>query len=172
MFKNQVVNQLNELNLSPETKVSLVYSDGCDCFVHNESEVETALTETDVVSEFSSLVSQTGLSLRDDYGNNVIDSFVDDEYIERDFVNACWDEENAECFEDDLAESINQFVNNNFYDQEFIEKDVTRYDHKRGFIKLTARLNTTVGNITESDANLSGWEVSVPMGGGTFTLNS
>jgi len=172
MFENKVVNQLKELNLSPETKVSLSYSGGCDCFVHNESEVETALAETDVVSEFANLVSKQGLNLTDNYGNNVIDSLVDDEHIERDFVNACWDDDNEESYDDELSETISEFVNDNFYDQEFIENDVTRYDHKRGFIELKVSLSTTVGHILESNTSLAGWEVSVPMSGGTFTLNN
>ena len=170
MFTNQVVNQLKELNLSPETKVSLSYTGGTDCFVYNETEIETALEETDVVDVFASLVSKIGLNLTDNYGNNVIDSLVDAEHIERDFVNSCWDEDNEEYYDDDLDNAICEFVNDNFYDQEFIENDVTRYDHKRGHIDLTARLNTTVGNVIETNVDLTGWEVSVPLAGGTFTL--
>jgi hypothetical protein len=170
MFTNQVVDQLKELNLPSETNVSLSYTGGCDCFVYNETEVETALEETDVVSVFANLVSTIGLNLTDNYGNNVIDSLVDAEHIERDFVNSCWDEDNEDYYDDDLSEAISEFVNDNFYDQEFIEKDVTKYDHKRGFIDLTARLKTTVGNVIETNVDLTGWEVSVPLAGGTFTL--
>ena len=170
MFTNQVVDQLKELNLPSETNVSLSYTGGCDCFVYNETEVETALEETDVVSVFANLVSTIGLNLTDNYGNNVIDSLVDAEHIERDFVNSCRDEDNEEYYDDDLDEAISEFVNDNFYDQEFIEKDVTRYDHKRGYIDLIARLNTTVGNVIETNVDLTGWEVSVPLAGGTFTL--
>ena len=170
MFTNQVVDQLKELNLPSETNVSLSYTGGCDCFVYNETEVETALEETDLVSVFANLVSTIGLNLTDNYGNNVIDSLVDAEHIERDFVNSCWDEDNEDYYDDDLSEAISEFVNDNFYDQEFIEKDVTRYDHKRGYIDLTACLNTTVGNVIETNVDLTGWEVSVPLAGGTFTL--
>ncbi len=170
MFTNQVVSQLKELNLSPETMVSLSYTGGTDCFVYNETEIETALEVTDVVNVFASLVSKIGLNLTDNYGNSVIDSLVEAELIERDFVNSCWDEGNEDYCEDDLSEAISELVNDNFYDQEFIENDVTRYDHKRGYIDLTARLSTTIGSVIETNVDLTGWEASVPLAGGTFTL--
>jgi hypothetical protein len=172
MFENKVVSQLKELNLSPETKVSLLYSGGCSCYVHNESEVETALAETDVINVFTSLVSKPGLNFTDNYGNNIIDSLVNDEWIERDFVDACWDEGNEDSDDSELADTLSKVFNDEFSEQGFIEKDVTQYDYKRGFVELTARLNTTVGRILNSNVSLAGWKVSVPMKGGTFTLNS
>jgi len=172
MFKSKVATQLVELNLSPETKVSLLYSGGCSCYVHNESEVETALAETDVVNVFTSLVSKPGLNFTDNYGNNIIDSLVNDEWIEREFVDACWDEGNEDTDDSELADTLSKAFNDEFYEQDFIEKDVTQYDYKRGFIELTARLNTTVGRILESNVSFAGWKVSVPLKGGTFTLGS
>ena len=47
---------LTSMNLEPETKVNLSYSEGVDVFVHNETEVDTALRETDVVSTLAELV--------------------------------------------------------------------------------------------------------------------
>ena len=42
--------------------VTLSYSDGTDVFVHNETEVETAMAETDVISvNFRDLIATPGL---------------------------------------------------------------------------------------------------------------
>ena len=175
MFENTIVTKLTELNLTPETKVTMTYSDGCDCFVHNETEVETALESTDVVNEFAEMVSKQGLNFTDTYGNSVIESLVDSELIEQEFVDACWSDEDEtiekEYYDDDLHEALCEAINDNFWDQESVEKEVERYDHKRGFITLSATLQTTVGAILEHKPYMTGWEVSVPLHGGTFTLN-
>ena len=88
MFENTVVTKLNELNLSPETEVTLSYTGGCDCFVHNETEVEEALESTDVVNEFAEMVSKKGLNFTDTYGSNIIENFVNSELIEQEFCLA------------------------------------------------------------------------------------
>jgi len=176
MFKNETVDKLKEMNLSPETEVTLTYSGGCDCFVYNETEVETALEYTDVVSEFAEMVSKQGLNFTDVYGNNVIEDLVEKELIEREFVSACWAPEDEDetverdYVEDDLNEAICEAINDNFWDQESIEKEVERYDHKRGFITLTATLKTTVGAILEHTPHTTGWKTSVPLHGGTFII--
>ena len=47
---------------------TLTYIDGVDVFVHNESEVETALAETNVVEEFCELIATPGLNVTTMYG--------------------------------------------------------------------------------------------------------
>ena len=53
-----ILENLKNLNLDSDAVVSLSYSEGTDVFVHNETEVETALSETDVVNSFAELVSR------------------------------------------------------------------------------------------------------------------
>ena len=48
-----IFDTLTSMNLPSDTVVNLSYSEGTDVFVHNETEVETALNDTDVVSTFS-----------------------------------------------------------------------------------------------------------------------
>jgi len=174
MFNNETVDKLNEMKLAPETEVTMTYSGGCDCFLHNETEVETALEYTDVVNEFAEMVSKQGMNFTDTYGNNIIASLVDSELIEQEFVDTCWAPEDEmvekEYYDDDLNEAICEAINDNFWDQESIEKEVERYDHKRGFITLSATLKTTVGAIVEHAPSTAGWEVSVPLHGGRFIL--
>ena len=174
MFMDEKVTKINEMNLSPDTEVTLSYSCGADCFVHNETEIETALENTDTVSEFAEMVSKRGMNFTDTYGNNVIDELVEKEFLERDFVEQCWAEEDEdgekEYYDEDLQEVIAEAINDNFYDQESIESEVNRFDYKRGEVYLNATLKTTVGAVLENTPSLAGWEVSVPLQGGTFTL--
>ena len=59
-MSQEYVDKLKSLNLPMDTVVTLTYSDGCDVFLHNETEVEDALRNTDVVSRFCDLVFQLG----------------------------------------------------------------------------------------------------------------
>lgn len=172
MFNNETVNKLNEMNLSPETIVTMTYSGGTDCFVHNETEVDEGLEQTDTVEEFAEMVSSNlGVTFTNGYGGSVIDSLIESEALNLNLVNACKDNENEDVDSSEVGEAIAEFVNENFYDQEFIETDVERYDHKRGYITLTATLKATVGAIVENNVYCGSWKVSVPFQGGTFTLN-
>lgn len=171
MFNNETVDKLNEMNLAPDTVVTMTYSDGTDCFVHNETEVDDALQYTDVVSEFADMISSNlDVSFTNGYGSNVIDTLIESEAFDLGLVNSCKDDENEDADPSEIGESTSEFINENFYDQEFIEKDIERYDHKRGFITLTATLKTTVGAIIENNVYCSGWKVAVPFQGGTFTI--
>ena len=174
MFTDEKVAKINEMNLTPDTEVTLTYSCGADCYVHNETEIETALEHTDTVSEFAEMVSKRGMNFTDSYGNNVIDELVEKEFLERDFVEQCWAEEDEdgekEYYDEDLQEVIAEAINDNFYDQESIESEVNRFDYKRGEVYLNATIKTTVGAVLENTPSLAGWEVTVPFLGGTFTL--
>ncbi len=174
MFMDEKVTKINEMNLTPDTEVTLTYSCGADCFVHNETEIETALEYTDTVSEFAEMVSKRGMNFTDSYGNNVIDELVEKELLVEDFVHACWADEDEngdkDYYDDDLQEAITEAINDNFYDQESIESEVNRFDYKRGEVYLSTTLKTTVGAVLENKPSLAGWEVSVPLQGGTFTL--
>ena len=68
-----ILKKLNSLNLPPETMVSLSFEEGCDVFVHNESEVETALSQTDVVATLASLLSSPGVKVYSNWGSELLE---------------------------------------------------------------------------------------------------
>lgn len=151
---------LRNMNLPTDTVVSLSYSQGTDVFVHNETEVETALQDTDVVSAVAELAATPGLKLQNSYGNDVLETFRDAGLLD--------DYERDGTFEDYLADTIND----NFYDQEVIEYSTEKYDHKRGFTTLSADLKVELGNLLENAIWVSsGWDVSVKTPNGTLTLD-
>ena len=174
MFMDEKVTKINEMNLKPGTEVTLTYSECTDCSLHDETEIEQGLQELSVVREFADMVSQRGMNFTDAYGNNVIDELVENEILERKVIEEKWREldeldEDEEPWET-LGEVITEAINENFYEQSAVESDVTRFDYKRGEIELSATIKTTVEAVLENKPMLAGWEVSVPLLGGTFTL--
>ena len=168
MFTDKIVTKINEMNLPPETEVTLRYSECTDCSLHDETEVEQGLQELSVVREFAEMVTARGMNFTDTHGSNIIEALVEKKLIGQDTVEE-WrasDEDEGEWF----GEVITEAINDNFYDQDYIESDVTRFGIKRGEIELSTTLVTTVGEVLENNPLLSGWEVTVPFLGGTFTL--
>ena len=153
-----IFDSLENLNLSDDSVVSLSYSEGTDVFVHNETEVDTALSETDVVSSFADLIATPGLNAETQYGGNVLESLRDEGLLEdyaRDFT---------------FSEYLAEMITDNFYDVDLIEYTTEKYDHKRGFCTLSADVNVTMGNIMEARPMLIGWKASVETDNGTLIL--
>ena len=62
--------KLKSMNLPNDTTVILTLEEGTDVFVHNETEVETALSETDVVQNFAELITTPGIRGTSTYGTD------------------------------------------------------------------------------------------------------
>jgi len=154
-----ILEKLKNMNLPDDTTVTMSYSAGADVFVHNETEVETALEYTDVVSTFAELIATPGLKVRSRYGSNILESLRDQGLLE--------EYERDGTFEEYLAEMLND----NFYDQEFIDHSTEKYDYKRGYTTLSTDVQVQLGNLLENAFWLSsGWDVSVKTDDGTLTL--
>tara|TARA_A100001011_G_scaffold246069_1_gene254281 strand:- start:3547 stop:4017 length:471 start_codon:yes stop_codon:yes gene_type:complete len=149
---------LTSLNLPEDTVVNLSYREGTDVFVHNETEVETALSDTDVVTTFADLIATPGLEANTQFGGSVLDNLRDEGLLE--------DYTRDGTFASYLAETIN----NNFYDVDLIEVSTEKYDHKRGFTTLTADVQVPLTNFVEVKPFVSGWEVSVKTENGLLVL--
>jgi hypothetical protein len=153
-----IINKLKSLNLRGDEIVSLRYSEGVDVFVHNETDVETALSDTDVVDTFSELLATPGLKVSTQYGGEVLESLRSEGHLE--------DYERDGYFSDYLSETIKE----NFYDLDFIDYTTEKYDHKRGFCTLTAEVNVTAENLFNSAPFLGSWSASVRTENGTLTI--
>jgi hypothetical protein len=155
-----IVQKLKGLDLSDDTKVTLTYREGTDVFVHNETELETALAETDVVSTLSSLIATQGLTVKTQYGEDVMESLRGSDYLEgypRDGT-----------FEDYLTDTINE----NFSDVDLIDCSVEKYDHKRGYCTLTAQVDVSAQNLIEAHPYLGGWTAKVETDVGTLIFEA
>ena len=156
-----ITQKIKNLNLADDAIVTLSYSEGTDVFVHNETEIETALSETDVVSSLASLIATRGLHVSSRWSGQIIESLREgghlDEYERGSFT-----------FEDYLTE----FLTENFYDQDFIDHSTEKYDHKRGFCTLSTEVQVSAKDIVSASPTLSGWSISIPTENGTLTFDS
>lgn len=155
-----VFDRLTELNLPADATVTLSINEGTDVFVHNETAVDTAISNTSVISRFAGVVTTPGFQAEDTYGNNVMSTFRDEGYFDN-------YERGSFTWEDYVFDTIVE----NFYDQEFIDSTVEQYDYKRGFCTLETTLQTTVSNFLESRPFVTGWTVSVETANGTLTFD-
>lgn len=158
--KMSIIKKLQSLNLSADTEVSLSYSDGADVFVHNETEVEDALSETDVVSTFAELIATRGLRVSTQFGGNVLERLREDELLD-DYKR-----------DGDFATFLADVISETFYEYDFIESSIEKYDYKRGFCTLSANVKVPLSDIIEHSPFLSGWEVSVKTDNGNLTLKA
>ena len=156
-----VVKRLQSLNLSQDAMIHLRYEEGADVFHYNETEIETALSETSVVSEFASLIAQSGLDVRTRWQGNVLEHLRSEDYLEE-YERGSYE------FEEFLANTITE----NFYDVELIEYSTEKYDHKRGFTTLTAEVQIPYDNFMKVAPFISGWSVSVETDNGTLTFDA
>jgi hypothetical protein len=149
-----IYKKLQSLNLTKDSMISLRYSEGTDVFVHNETEVETAMAETDVINRFSELIATRGLQAQTRWGEDIINELRSSGFLE-------------EYERDDtFGEFISDTIADNFYDFDFIESSTEKYDHKRGFCTLSAEVEIPYGNLADSMPDLLGWDVVVetPLG--------
>ena len=155
-----MIDKLKNLNLNNEDVVTLTYSEGTDVFVHNESEVETALADTSVVDAFSELITTPGLKVKTAYGYDVMESLRDSDLLEdyqRDYSG--------------FAEFVADAIRENFYDVDLIDYSVEKYDHKRGFCTLSADVKLTAEEIFKFQPSIDSWNVSVKTSNGTLSLS-
>ncbi len=155
-----VIDKLQSLNLSEDAVLTLTYSEGTDVFHFNETHIDDAMSETDVLSAFSDLISDTKLDARNRWSGNVIQHLREEGFLE--------DYQRDGTFSEYLLETLQE----NFYDVELIEHSTEKYDHKRGFTTLTAEVEVPYANfINNIPWGLNLWTVSVSTEAGTLTLN-
>jgi len=144
------IQKLKKLNLPDDAMVTLTYEDGCDVVHYNETHIDTAISETSVIEEFASVVSNSRLKATNRWTGEILSHMRDEGYLD-DY------ERGSFAFEEYIADTIRE----NFYDVELIDHTTEQYDHKRGFTTLTAEIQVPVKNLIEESPFISGWTVSV-----------
>ena len=154
-----IFQKLKNLDVAPDAIVKLEYSDGVDVFVHNETELDTALSETDVVSMFSELIATPGLKAQSTYGGNILESIRDNDLLD-DYPR-----------DDSFSEYLQEQINDNFHDVDLIDCSIEKYDHKRGYCTLTANVSVQYDNLMDTVPSLYGWTAQVTTENGTLMLS-
>jgi len=162
--------KLENLNLADDDTITLSYSDGCDVFHYkDDGGVSDAIDETDTVRRFSELV----YTLNENYDgiHPIIEELSDNSVIALDDFVEETEDEDAEPVYNISASDIQQGIEIEFWEQQFIDSEVKRYDHKRGYCTLTAIVEVQYDELKKAQPNLHGWsiEVNTPNGLLTFT---
>ena len=152
---------LASMSLPIDTIVNLSCNEGTGVFVHNETEVETAISNTDVVSTLSELISTPGLTVSTQYGTNVLESLRNEGLLE-----------NYERGSFSFSGYLTKTITDNFYDIDLIEYNTEKYDHKRGFTTLSANVQVSLAEMLNTRPALCGWDVTVKTAAGILTLNN
>lgn len=156
-------NYFTENKISADNIVTFTYERGADVLHYNETHIETALSETDVVERMAE-VATSGLTANTPYGGAILDTLREANLLEG-------YERGTGNFQEYVADAIRE----NFYDAEVIEETTQHYDHKRGFTTLSATVTAPVGDITQDlsayQNAFSGWTAQVEAKGGTFTFD-
>ena len=154
------VKKLKSLDLPEDAVATLTYEDGCDVMHYNETHIDTAISETSVIQEFASIVSNSRLKASNRWTGEVLSHMREEGYLDE-------YERGSFAFEEFIAETISE----NFYDLDFIEHSTERYDHKRGFTTLSVDVNVPASQLLEVDPYLGEWTISVKTENGTLTLD-
>lgn len=166
---HEYLTKLESLNLSDDATLTLTYSDGCEVFHYkDDGGVGDAVEGTYTVQRFAELLEELQ---KVSEGVHPILEALDDSYVLTldDFREESEDEDGEPILNISWTD-IQDGISNNFFDQEYIESSVKRYDHKRGFCTLTATLEVTYGEMKRANLNLIGWDIDVETENGTLTI--
>jgi len=153
--------KLQSLNLSEDAMITLTYEEGADVFHYNETEVDTAISETSVINEFAALIANSKLDARNRWSGNILEHLRSEDYLDE-------YDRGTYSFEEFLTDTLTE----NFYDTDLIEHSTEKYDHKRGFTTLTAVVEIPVSNFIEVDPLVVGWKASIATENGTLTFDA
>tara|TARA_R110002060_G_scaffold72958_1_gene81729 strand:- start:206 stop:688 length:483 start_codon:yes stop_codon:yes gene_type:complete len=144
-----LIEQLKEFDIADDTVVDFTWSSGCDIMHYTDDWQDDAYSNTGVIQALSEATTQ-GVFF--EHGNSVIDTLREDDLLEN------FDEGDEDA---DLTEYITETIMDNIWDYDFIESDVTKYDHKRGWVNMSFSLSAPWGVLKESSEYFGGdWKAS------------
>lgn len=163
------ISKLQNLNLSSDTSITLTYTDGCEVFHYKDGGgVEEAISNTNTIRRFSDLVEELQGNFED--GWHTILLSLEDSYV---LTLSDFEQEHSEG--EDIhynitTDDIYDAIRDNFWDQEYIESNVKKYDHKRGYCDLTATVVLSVEELLKVQPELYGWKIEVETENGLLTI--
>ena len=134
-----LIEQLKEFDIADDTVVDFTWSNGCDIMHYTDDWQDDAMSNTGVIQALAEAATQ-GVFYEN--GNSIIDALREDDHMEN------FDEEDEDA---DLIEYVTETIADNHYDYDFFERDVTKYDHKRGWVDMSFSLSAPWGVLKESN---------------------
>jgi len=150
-----IQDKLREANLSGDTKVTLVFSDGEDVVHAWDGYEEQVVENTGIAKHLAELVTDPNFK-----DNDVLDDMRGYDLLEdypRDGSG--------------FSEYVEDVIKENLYDYEWIGRSTEHYDYKRGFTTVEARVDTTVEEVLSAKPEtVTGWKVEVETALGHTTI--
>jgi len=148
--------QLQQLGLPHKLHVTLTCSDGQDVFHFTDADHEgDTVTETRIASKVASLITQRAIT------NNTFITEMRSWDLLEDY------ERGDGTFEDYVTDAIER----SWRDCGLLDVITEHYDHKRGFSKVTAEVETTVGEVLNlNDSDVDGWNMKVQIQAGELEI--
>ena len=147
--------QLKKLGLPGKSHVTLSCSDGQDVFHYTDDDHEgKTVKETEIAAKVATLISQKSF---------------DNELLTR---MRSWSLlEDYEIRDGTFQEFLTDTIANNWRDCGLLDVLTEHYDHKRGFSRVTAEVDTTVEEVLNLDESvLSGWNLKVQLDAGSLEI--
>jgi len=132
-----LIEQLKEFNIEDDASVSFTWTSGTDIWHCNDDWHDDAYNNTGVIQALAEAVSQ-GIFYKS--GNSVIEELRDNDLLEA-------YERDDSGFTDFVAETIMD----NIWDYDWIDRNVTKYDHKRGWVDMSFELSAPWGVLKECE---------------------
>jgi hypothetical protein len=147
--------QLKKLGLPGKSHVTLSCSDGQDVFHYTDDDHEgKTVQETEIAAKVAMLISQKSF---------------DNELLTR---MRSWSLlEEYEIRDGTFQEFLTDTIASNWRDCGLLDVLTEHYDHKRGFSRVTAEVDTTVEAVLNLDESaLSGWNLKVQLDAGSLEI--
>ncbi len=147
--------QLKKLGLPGKSHVTLSCSDGQDVFHYTDDDHEgDTVQETEIAAKVATLISQKSF---------------DNELLTR---MRSWSLlEDYEIRDGTFQEFLTDTIASNWRDCGLLDVLTEHYDHKRGFSRVTAEVDTTVEEVLNLDESvLSGWKLKVQLDAGSLEI--
>jgi len=147
--------QLKKLGLPGKSHVTLSCSDGQDVFHYTDDDHEgDTVQETEIAAKVATLISQKSF---------------DNELLTR---MRSWSLlEDYEIRDGTFQEFLTDTIASNWRDCGLLDVLTEHYDHKRGFSRVTAEVDTTVEAVLNLDESaLSGWKLKVQLDAGSLEI--
>ena len=120
------------------------------------------IRDRNVVEQFAELITTPGLTVTTPFGTNIIQELRNGGFL---------DEYERGSFS--FSEFIGETIRENFYDFDFIDSSIEKYDYKRGFCTLSAEVQVPLQNLLTVKPDLTGWSVAVKgANGATVTFEN
>ena len=165
------ISKLQNLNLSSDKFATIKYTDGCEVFHYkDDGGVEDAISNTNTIRRFAELVEELQGNLEGSWHDILVS--LDDSYV---LTLSDFEQEHSEG--EDIhynitADDIYDAISDNFWDcSDYIESNVKKYDHKRGYCDLTATVVLSVEELLNAQPELYGWKIEVETENGLLTID-